>query len=45
MRDDAQATRQLYHQSRYGPFCGKDSASAALLRQYYALMTDELATA
>jgi len=44
-RDDAHATGQLHYQLRYGPFRGKDSASAASLRQCYARMTDEIAAA
>jgi len=43
--DDSNATRQLHHQLRYGPFRGKDSASASSLRQCYAPMTDQLAAA
>jgi len=43
MREDAHGARQLHYQLRYGPLRGKDSASAASLRQCYDSMTDELA--
>jgi len=45
MRDDVHATRQMHYQLRYGPFRGKNSASAATLRQCYAPMTYELTAA
>jgi len=45
MREHAYATHQLHYQLRFGPFRGKDSASAASLRQCYEPMTDELAAA
>jgi len=45
MREDAHAGRQLYNKLHYGPFRGKDLASAASLRQCYAPMIDELAAA
>jgi len=45
MREDAYATHQLHYQLRYGPFRGKDSASAASLCQCNAPMNDELAAA
>jgi len=45
MREDAYATHQLHYQLGYGPFRGKDSASATSLCQCYAPMTGELAAA